>query len=105
MAGSGKWIGSLLGVVLCLPAMGTTTRDRDFCGRWLKLTTPEKHEVLRAAEASEAGPEWDAECRTNLRGSLRHTLDSECRNWKLLMDFEVRALIDRVLKRCCVADS
>jgi len=31
---------------------------------------------------------------------VRHKLDAECQNWKLLMTFEVRAIVDGVLKQC-----
>jgi hypothetical protein len=65
--------------LLALPPSGTTSRERGFCRRWLALTTPEKVDVL----AGEARP------------GRRETLDAECRNWPLLMDFEVRAIVDR----------
>ena len=100
MADSGPWLGLVLGASLLLPSPGTTSREREFCGTWLKLTTPERQEVLRAAEVREADAGWDGKCRAGLRSGLRHALDSECRNWKALMGFEVRAVVDRVLEPC-----
>jgi hypothetical protein len=41
-------------------------------------------------------------CRVGVRSGLRHLLDAECRNWTQLMDFEVRAIVDRVLRPCGV---
>jgi hypothetical protein len=65
--------------LLVLPAAGTVSRERGFCRPWLALTPPEKVEVLGAED----------------RPGLRETLDAECRNWPALMDFEVRAIVDR----------
>lgn len=90
----------VLAVGLVLPLPGTEGRGRDFCTAWLALGRGERQDVLRAAEEREAGPAYDAECRAGLRSGLRHTLDAECANWRRLMDFEVRAIVDRVLEPC-----
>jgi hypothetical protein len=96
------WSGLLLGAVLLLPPPGTDSRERGFCSAWLKLTAADRQQVLLTAESSESGAALDAACRAAARGPLRHLLDAECRNWNQLMDFEVRALVDRVLEPCSV---
>ena len=91
---------------LSLPPPGTSSREREFCGGWLRLNAPERVQVLRAAESEEStggGVSWDPRCREGLRPGLRHTLDVECRDWKHLMDFEVRQVVDRVLAPCRLA--
>lgn len=95
--------GTLLTGALLLPGPGTTSRERDFCREWLSLESPARQSVLIVAETNEADAPWDLSCRTGLRSGLRHLLDTECRNWRQLMDFEVRALVDRVLEPCVVA--
>jgi hypothetical protein len=65
--------------LLALPPAGTSSRERGFCRRWLALTKPEKVAVLAADD----------------RTGVRETLDAECRSWPALMDFEVRAIVDR----------
>ncbi len=92
------WV--LLGSLLLLPPPGTESRARNFCRAWLAATTPERQQVLIAAEQAEAGGGLDRSCREGLRGGLRHTLDAECSNWSKLMDFEVRQLVDRKLVPC-----
>lgn len=94
------WIGLALGTALVLPAPGTESRSRDFCQQWLGLVAGEKHDVIVEAERREVAPGADGRCRAALRASLRHKVDAECRNWKLLMDFEVRAVVDGVLEAC-----
>ncbi len=90
----------LLGTVLLLPALGTTSRERNFCGAWLAQATPAKQQILKAAEQAEKDGPWDLACRAGLRPGLRRLLDAECRNWSPLMDFEVRLLVDRLLAPC-----
>jgi len=87
-----------------MPPLGTASRSRDFCDAWLGLSRPERHAVVLADErlADAQGPE--AACRAGLRSALRHQLDTECRNWSQLMDFEVRAIVDRVLRPCSAAE-
>jgi len=96
------WPGLLLGAALLLPPPGTASRERGFCSAWLKLTTADRQQVLLDAEARESVAAVDATCRAAARGPLRHLLDAECRNWIRLMDFEVRALVDRILEPCSV---
>lgn len=84
-----------------LPPPGTEARERKFCGQWLRLVDGEKVDLIVDAELREAAASTvDPVCRTGLRGAVRHKLDSECRNWKQLMSFEVRAIVDGVLKQC-----
>lgn len=94
------WIGLALAAALMLPPPGTDSRDRDFCDAWLALATPQRQDVLLRAEAREGGPPEYRECRARLRAPLRHKLDAECRNWRLLMGFEVRIYVDGMLERC-----
>ena len=95
---------ALLAGALALPAPETDSRERDFCRAWLALSAPEKDGVLSAAERDEPASGWDAECRQGMRSGLRRTLDSECRNWSKLMDFEVRLVVDRLLDACRAPD-
>jgi len=88
----------LLGATLVLPVPGTGSRDRGFCRDWLDLSRPAKHEVL--VRAAEAEPGFDAKCRAGRNGPIAHALDQECTNWSKLMDFEVRAYVDRLLAPC-----
>lgn len=90
----------LLAATLLLPPPGTVGREREFCSEWLRLSGPQRDAVLLAAEAAERDHRYRAACRAGLRSGLRRMLDSECRNWTQLMDFEVRALVDRVLAPC-----
>ena len=39
---------------LSLPPPGTSSREREFCGGWLRLNAPERVQVLRAAESEES---------------------------------------------------
>jgi hypothetical protein len=89
----------MMGAVLVLPPPGTTSRERDFCRSWLALSKSEQVALLERDEQREANPRRRA-CRERLRAGLRHTLDAECRNWNQLMDFEVRALVERVIEPC-----
>lgn len=97
----GRGAGLLLGAALVLPPPGTDARGRAFCRSWLDLSRSEQEAVLLAAEAREALG-TDRACRARLRPSLHARVDAECRNWKLLMDFEVRAIVDGVLEQCRV---
>lgn len=98
----------LLGLALAAPALAdpalpppdTKSRDRQFCADWLGLSDPQKHGRLMAAEQAEGAGRFDAECRIATRATLRRALDSECRNWTQLMDFEVRHVVERVLRPC-----
>ena len=83
-----------------LPPPDTESRARRFCTDWLGLSEPQKHGRLLAAEQSEPTDRFDAECRVATRATLRRTLDFECRNWTQLMDFEVRHVVERVLRPC-----
>ncbi|MDJ0786695.1 MAG: hypothetical protein QNK05_07780 [Myxococcota bacterium] len=83
---------------LVLPPPGTASRDREFCGEWLALSRAAKQQVLEAAALAEPG--FDATCRAGRSGPVAHTLDTECTNWPQLMDFEVRAYVDRLLAPC-----
>ncbi|NNL65587.1 MAG: hypothetical protein HKP30_05045 [Myxococcales bacterium] len=100
MPSGNLWIGLALAATLMLPPPGTDSRDRAFCDAWLSLLTAERHDVLLDAEAREGGPPPYRECRARLRAPLRHKLDNECKNWRLLMDFEVRIYVDGVLEPC-----
>lgn len=88
----------LLGASLLLPPPGTVSRARGFCRDWLALSRPQKQEVLQSAAEREVG--FASSCRQGRAGSLAHTLDQECGNWPKLMDFEVRAYVDRLLEPC-----
>jgi hypothetical protein len=101
-----------LGILACstfaepaLPAPDTTSRARTFCADWLGQSEPAKHARLLAAEQRERDGRFDPGCRAATRGALRHTLDAECRNWLKLMDFEVRHVVERVLRPCLVPDN
>ena len=94
------WTGLLLGAALLLPPPGTDSRERGFCPAWLGLTAADQQRVLLAAEARESAAGVEGACRAAARGPLRHLLNTECRNWRQLMDFEVRALVDRMLGPC-----
>ena len=83
----------LLIASLTLPAPGTTSRERGFCRAWLELSAPEKHALLKQQTTQPA-------CGHTHRERLRRLLDYECRNWRLLMHFEVRDLVDRVERTC-----
>jgi hypothetical protein len=96
MARASHPIGLVAITLLLLPAPGTTSRERRFCGEWLRLPGAERAAVLRDAEAGEADGPWGPQCRAG----LQRTLDAECRNWRALMDFEVRLVVDRVLEDC-----
>ena len=100
MKTSAHLAGAVLTGVLLLPGPATTSRGRDFCAAWLRLADPAKQVVLRTAETAEMDGPWDLTCRAGMRSGIRHLLDSECSNWTKLMDFEIRTLVDRVLRSC-----
>jgi hypothetical protein len=83
-------LAALAAGALALPPAGTTSRERAFCRAWLALPPPAKVDVLAL----------DGACHVARGPALRETLDAECRNWARLMDFEVRAIVDRVLATC-----
>ena len=94
-----RWATVISGALLVLPPPGTTSRERDFCRSWLPLSKSEQVSLLERDEQQDADPSRRA-CRERLRAGLRHTIDAECRNWNQLMDFEVRALVERVIEPC-----
>jgi hypothetical protein len=80
-----------------LPAVGTDSRTREFCDSWLALGTTQRFDVVERADVAEArGDAGVRRRRDGVRPRVVDALDSECRNWRLLMDFEVRAIVDRV---------
>ena len=84
-------------VVLAIPSPGTTSRARDFCDAWLALETTGRHAAVARADAIEArGDAETARHRDGVRARVVDALSGECGNWHLLMDFEVRAIVDRV---------
>lgn len=100
MHGARSWAGLALGAALSLPSPGTESRGREFCERWLALPASGRHDVVVAAEARDGGSPSYRACRGHRRAAVRHKLDAECKNWKLLMDFEVRLFVDGVLSGC-----
>jgi hypothetical protein len=87
-------------VAALVPPPGTRARGREFCRAWLALEPVRQLEALREADAREARSERERECRERLRARARDVLESECRGWTSLMDFEVRAILDRVHAAC-----
>ncbi len=83
-----------------LPPPETESRARGFCADWLGLSETQRHARLLEAERAESGERFVGACRAATRATLRRTLDFECRNWTQLMDFEVRHVVERVLRPC-----
>ena len=89
----------LTAALLVLPPPGTTSRARNFCDAWLAQHATGRYAAIERADAVEA--QGDAEKRRHrdgVRARVVDALTNECRNWHLLMDFEVRAIVDRVLR-------
>lgn len=88
---------ALLVAALVLPAPGTTSRERAFCDAWSARTVVERFAVVERADRIEAaGDAARLVHRDAVRARVVDAVTAECRNWRLLMDFEVRALVDRV---------
>jgi hypothetical protein len=82
---------------LALPPPGTTSRERAFCDAWSALPVTERHAIVERADRTEAGSDAaKLRRRDGVRPRVVDAVTSECRNWRLLMDFEVRAIVDRV---------
>jgi hypothetical protein len=92
----------LAAMAALVPPPGTSARGREFCRAWLAVEPTRQLEALREADAREARSKGERECRDGLRARARDALESECRGWTLLMDFEVRAILDRVHAPCAV---
>ncbi len=104
MGAGHPWAGLLLGAALLLPPPGTGSRERGFCARWLDLGVADREACLLEAERREGEAGWDPRCRARLRGGVRHALTAECRRRRLMREFEVRALVDRILEPCLRAE-
>ena len=93
-------MGLALGAALAIPPAGTESRSRDFCRQWLELSPSQKQDLLVADEPALTDPASEGACCERLRPALRHKPDAECRNWSLLMGFEVRSIVDTVTEPC-----
>ncbi len=93
-------LGFALASSLVLPPPATESRSRAFCGEWLRLSEGAKEDVLQHAARRDAGSPAEARCQTARRAGLRFRLDVECGNWSQLMDFEVRAVVEGVVRSC-----
>ncbi len=94
----------LLSVALLIPPPGSDSRGRSFCRQWLELSPSARFETLEQADRAELGEASPAlACRAATRSHSLARLDYECRNWRLLMDFEVRHFLDASRAHCAKA--